>query len=253
MPNEPKGDQPPKKGSQKRGRAAKPEDIPGVLEEVNDWKEFATFIVRFERRAADDKEEKRTTIEHHETGEQAKPPWPGIETTEVCEWMLQRLGEKAEISSDEVEPKIEPPTPSGIPALESVDLEITGIQVFQPPSSDQPQELLGLDRAFNGYVKGGEPLSFVVSFQLTGVGASEATKRKLEFGSVFHAVELYTSAVTRLGASTPAQLRPNQSSYQALLSPLTLSPGVYKLKIVTTVRDVRPFWAYNEIAYFQVM
>ncbi|MGH9837925.1 MAG: hypothetical protein ACREEM_03990 [Blastocatellia bacterium] len=234
---------------------AKAEEVSAAPEKENEWKEFASFVVCFDRKVVGGKEEKRTTIErrtaiqHMETGEQAS--WSGVEAGQACQWMRERLSEKARLAPEEESLEVEPPSPTELPVPEPVALEVTGVQVFQPPSSDQPQDLYRQHRAFTGYVKGGEPLSFTVTFQLIGLGASEVIKGHKEFGVVFNAEDLITSTVARIGNSRPDFLKEGQFSYTAWLSPLALSQGMYRLKIVTTVRDI-PLWAYTEVPLLQV-
>src|SRR5262245_21096469 len=224
--------------------ASKVEGTPAAPEEGNEWKEFASFVVYFERKVIAGKEEKRTKIErrtaihHMETAEHES--WPGIETDQACQWMLKRLGEKEEIAPEEEAPEAVAPSPVELPLPPTVALEITGIQVIQPPSNDQPQDIFMQNHAFNGYVKEGEPLSFAATFHRKGLGAAESTKSQKEFSVVFNAENLFTSAVTRIGVSGPDFLKEGQLSYTALLSPLTLSRGLYRLQIVAAVRYGKP-------------
>lgn len=236
---------------------AKPEKAAPSAKTIKEWNDFANFVICFEKKTAGGKEEKRTKVEHRtgiqhmETEEQAS--WPGIETDEACKWMLKRLGQKATTASEEDSPATEALTTETSAASASVSIEIIEIQVLQPPSSNKPQDISALDRTVGGYVNSEAPLSFRIAFRIIGPGASETAKRNLEFNVVFHAVNVSTSAVTRLGASKLDSLKENEFSYSAELAPLTLSPGMYKLKILTAIRDIRPIWAYTEIPSFQVM
>ncbi|MCI0561482.1 MAG: hypothetical protein MN733_23590 [Nitrososphaera sp.] len=228
------------------------EERPAALKKENEWKEFATFIINIERKVVGDREEKRTTISHHDTEGKAGP-WPGIQVDQACRWMLERLGEEeVEIAPEEEAHKVEAVSAVEYPAPASVAIEITGIQVFQPPSSDQPQDLFKQNRAFTGFVRAGKPLSFSVAFQLNGDGASEETKSHKEFVVVFDAVDLFSSTVTQLGVSRPDFLKEGQFSYTAWIAPLSLSTGVYRLKIVTTIRDGQPLSGKAEVPLLQV-
>lgn len=328
---------------------------------VNDWKEFASFMVYFERKVVGGKEEKRTKVErrtaihHMETGEQES--WSGVDAEQACHWMLHRLSTKAGIAAEEIVtttkptlksrpatitppadndwqsflpgapdavepvpadahrtrepeavkaatpspakpetaqtlsndtsniqvfqplspdqlqemlaqnrasvsekeatkvaiPQVAVPSPAEVSTSQAVALEVTGIQVAQPSSSDQPQDLFAQNRAFSGYVKGGEPLSFAVKFRLTGTGAAAIAKRNSPFSVVFNAEDLMTSTVTRLGVSRPDFLKDGQLTYTAALSPLVVPPGIYHLRIVTTVRDPQPLWDSTEVPVLQVV
>jgi hypothetical protein len=127
----------------------------------NNWEQFATFVVEFERKVVDGKEEKRTTAKgrttaHEMEGWGNQRNWPGIETDEVCHWILERLGEREEVAPQEApvaavevaQPALESSTP------QSVALEITGIQVIQ---NMRPQDLYVQGRAFSNLVKGADP------------------------------------------------------------------------------------------------
>ena len=151
-------------------------------------------------------------------------------------------------TAEEVPPPVGETTP-----LPSIALRIAAIRVIQPPESGQRQDLYVQGRALSGFVKGGEPLVFAVTFQLTGLGASEIANKHDKFSVFFNAEDLSTFVVSALGVSIADVLRDGQSTYTAWLSPLTLSPGLYRLKIVTTVRDVRPVSACADVPLLQVV
>lgn len=226
-------------------------------QKTKEWNEFATFVVCFERKIAGGKEEKRTKIEHrtgiehHETGE--KNSWPGIETDEACRWMLQRLGNELGAITEKT-PDIETPE-AGLPPTAKLSaaasLEITQIQLFHPPSNDHPQELLTQNRTFNGFIKSETLSSLMVTFKLTG-DAIGLAKRKAGYSVAFAAHNLFTSAVIQLGTSEPDFLREGQLTYTAWLAPFAIPSGAYSLKIVATIRDAQPIWAFIEIPLFQV-
>ncbi len=222
-------------------------------EEENAWEEFAIFVVSFERKGDGDKEEKRTIVErrtgihHMETGEQGR--WPGVDAGQACQWMLERLGEKAEEELEERREAAASPAPA---AAEPVALEILGIQLRQPPSSEHPSDLFAEDRPFSGVARGGEPLSLTVTFKIVGARAFEVAKAQREFSVLVDAEDLSTSAVSRISTSTPRTLKEGQLSYTVLLSPSTFSAGVYLLRVSVIVRDPQPFWSYVEVPRLQV-
>lgn len=252
---------PPTKPENAPPAKAKSEKASAAPKTTKEWSDFANFVVCFERKNVGGKEEKRTKVEHRtgiqhmETGEQAS--WPGVETDEACKWILQRLGEETNSIVETVPEKpilkSTPPLASETTTLFSATImEITGIQVFQPPLSDQPQNLFIQNQSFNGFVKSNEPLSLAVTFQLCGENAPSITKKGLEYGVVFNSQDLFTSTTSRLGVSKPEFLKEGQLIYTACLSPLTISPGVHHLKIIATVRDASPLWASAEAPLLQV-
>jgi hypothetical protein len=236
---------------------AKPEKVSAAPKTTKEWSDFANFVVCFERKNVGGKEEKRTKVEHRtgiqhmETEEQAS--WPGIETDEACKWMLKRLGKKVTTTPEEDSPVTEALSTEVSAVSSPVNIEITAIQVLQPPSTNQPQELFTQNHAVSGYIKAEEPFSLTASFQVTGLGAAKATKKSLEFSAVFHAINLLTYTPIRLGASQPGSLEENEFFYMANLAPITLPPGTYQLRILTTIRDVQPIWNHIEVPLLQVL
>lgn len=226
-------------------------------EKTKEWNEFATFVVCFERKNVGGKEEKRTKIEHRtgiqhmETEEQAS--WPGIETDEACKWMLKRLGPRV-TADDEEDSSVKATSTTKTAAISGpANIEITGIQVLQPPSTDRPQDLFAQNHSVSGYVKADVPFSLTISFQIFGPGAAAAARKNLEFGAVFHAINLLTHTPIRLGASQPGSLQKNIFSYTANLDPITLSAGTYQLKVLTTIQDAQTIWNHIEVPLFQVI
>mgnify|MGYP000505850841 CR=1 FL=1 len=240
----------------------KPETSPAASPKTKEWNQFATFIVCFERKIADGKEEKRTKIEHrtgiehHDTGE--TNTWPGIVTAEACQWMLQRLGYEINPVSEkapghDATPKENASDLIERPLPQSVALEVVGVQVFQPSSSTQPQNLFMQNQVFTGFVRSGEPLSFAATFKLTGDEIDKVTQRNAEFNVTFNAQDLFTSVISQLGISRPDFLTENQFTYTAWLTDLALPKGVYSLRLVISVRDLKPLWATIEVPVLQVV
>lgn len=247
---------------------AKPEKVSVAPKTAKEWNDFANFVVCFESKVIGGKEQKRTKIEHRtgiqhmETGDQAS--WPGVETDEACRWMLKRLGDETggvveNIAESVVATSVEeapaevtpPPVLEAPPTFPGAALEITGIQVIQPISSDQPYDLFTQHQSFNGFVKSDEPLSFAIAFQLRGEDAVSTTQRNAEYTATIHSQDLFTSAISQLGVSEPGKLINGQLTYTARLSPLRVSSGAYHLKIVVTIRDTTPLWASAEAPLLQ--
>lgn len=177
-----------------------------------------------------------------------------LSTEQLQEILAQNRDQADQVEVTKIDvPQFAVPASTETSAAQAVALEVTEIQVVQPSTTDQPQELFAQNRAFSGYVKGGEPLSFAVKFRLTGNGAVAAAKRNSPFSVVFNAENLLTSTVTRLGVSRPDSLKDGQLTYTASLSPLVVSPGIYHLRIVTTVRDPQPLWNTTEVPVLQVV
>lgn len=150
--------------------------------------------------------------------------------------------------TEEAAPLVE--APAGPP---SVALEITSVRILQPPESGQVADLYAQGRSVSGLVKGSVPMVFAVECALVRTAAAEATKGRQDFGVVIYAEDLSTHAASILGSSLPSVLKEGCLTDVAWIPPVTMSPGVYRLKIVATVRDTPPLWAYAEVMMLQVL
>ena len=59
--------------------------------EEEKWRPFASFVVEYQKR--EEGEERRTTVHHMEEDKDAS--WPEIVRIELCQWMLEQIGEPA--------------------------------------------------------------------------------------------------------------------------------------------------------------
>jgi hypothetical protein len=56
----------------------------------DDWKPFASFVVEFQMRTHTDQRAEHRTKAHH-IEEDTCAHWPGLESTQLCQWMLQQV------------------------------------------------------------------------------------------------------------------------------------------------------------------
>lgn len=212
-----------------------------------DWKPFASFVVEFQAREVEGRAEERRTAIHYMEADKSET-WPGIESDQLCQWMLDQVGEKVQR-----EPEEGPPVEARPATVPSVTVEITQIQAFQPPQNETPSAIGQAGRPFQGFVRSSEPFALKASFVLTGLAAPDTTKRQITYSAQFHAYNLSTGERTHMGDTSPDTLAEGESSYKAVLPEATLQPGVYRLWVLATLQGAPPTVGYLEVPMLQVV
>jgi len=214
-----------------------------------EWQPLASFVVEFQARKVEGRaEEQRTTVHHMEADKGEK--WPGIEGEQLCQWMLDQVGERVR---REPEPIEEPPVEARPAAAPPVKLEITQVQAFQPPQAETPSAIGEAGRPFLGFARSNEVFALEASFALAGPAAVEIAKEQVTYRAQFYAYTLSTGATIHLGDTEPDTLVESKLSYTALLPVATLQPGIYRLRVLATLQGTPPIVGYLEMPLLQVV
>jgi len=218
-------------------------------EKGNGWRPFASFVVEFQTRQVEGRAAEQQTAIHYMEADRGET-WPGIEARQLCQWMLDQIGERAI-------PRSEPdkaPSVTAYPATAPpVTVKIAQAQAFQPPQAETPTALGKAGRPFLGFVRSSEPFALRVLFGLGGHAAINVTKKRITYRAQFHAYDLSTGKRTRLGDSEPDTLVEGEMSYSATLPEIRLQPGMYRLQVLTTLQDRPPVMGYLEVPLLQVV
>jgi hypothetical protein len=218
--------------------------------DVNNWKAFASYVVEFQRRTGEAVElpaqQYRTAVQHMQAD--IGRTWPGLKARELCAWMLQQVGkngkqERAEELPAAPKPVVETP----------LQVVINHISVIQLP--DVVARLITHENTepLQGVLKSGEPFALVVTFELTGRGATEAAKRKTLYNVQFYARNLATGASIHLGDSRLNALDIEKDSYTAGMPNASLPPGLYRLWAVVSLHSRPPSAAHIEVPLLHVV
>ncbi len=197
----------------------------------------ATFTVEFQRRQVEERTERRITVHHRQTN--ATQTWSDLEPEPLRQWLLSQL-----------KPSGLSPEEPAVPA----SLEISQVQVFQPPQAQIPVRLGEPHRPFSGYLRSRVPFALEVSFRL-----SVSTRTVRQYQNASYRVECYvrnrTAGVTiHLGDTQSDTLVEGKQVYTARLPVAMLqSSGVYCLQIIVTFKGVVTALGYFEIPLLQVI
>jgi hypothetical protein len=145
-----------------------------------DWKPFASFVVEFQARQVRGQVDELRTMAHHMEAD-ADTSWAGIESEQLCQWMLEQAGEKVRQEPEgedliRAEPADVRPTTGP-----SAEVKITQVRIFQPLQAEKSVGTIETDEPFRGIVRGDEPFAFEVSFELAGEAATEVAKREIKY------------------------------------------------------------------------
>jgi hypothetical protein len=193
--------------------------------------------------------------------------WPDIVCEPLCQWMFSWLGDKVPKGTDEQLP-VEAPTaappsvlkeePSAVAEVarpSPTTVEINQIRALQQPKvGTAPVVIDASGRTSSGFIKAGQPVSFEVSFELKGPGASEIAKGGARFHTEIYAQNRSTAAeAIHLSDCEPDCTEENKLSYTTVLGEATLERGVYRLDCVTTLEATPPVQGYVRVPILRVL
>jgi hypothetical protein len=226
-----------------------------------EWKSSASFVVVFQaRQMQDGTRQQRVKAHHKEADRHAIWPhegeeWPGLESTQPWEWMVEQLGERVEpVPTVEEEPPVEArPAESPPLAVPQARLQVTQIRAFQPAQAETP---IGTGRAgdlFRGTVQGSEPFALEASFELVETTGAELARERGTYRAKFYARNRSTGECIHLNDTEPQPLVGNKSPHTAKLPGATLPPGNYKLQVLVQLECLPPILGYLEVPLLQVV
>jgi hypothetical protein len=207
---------------------------PGIKAEV--WKPIASFVVEFQESVHEGRPAECRTAVHHIEAD-VGTTWPGIEKTQLCQWMEQRASIK----------EIKEPVPAVIvPQQETAaTLRVTKARLLQSPDYSATLNVPDVERPFMGHVNHEKPITLEVDFELSE-SASEGKLAPLEYKAQCHVHNLMSrkkAFFLDMKATSPTDEDP---AYKSTLLEVLLEPGMYKLGIL--VSGKRPL----RVNYFEL-
>lgn len=215
------------------------------------WKPFASFVVEFQVREIPGQPKERRTAVHHmekDTGTY----WPSIESRSLCQWMLSQI--PGELRSDLKEDEwIEQGLAETIPGKEpSASVSIGQLRVFQPPEAELPAHTIRAGRPFQGVIKGDEPFTLEVDFELIGPLASDAAGKQIACNAQSYAYSKASRTTMHLGNSETESFIEGKLDYTFTLPQVTVPQGDYRLWVLVTPEGALATPDFVELPDFQV-
>lgn len=220
----------------------------------NGWSPVASFVVEFQERRTDDQTEQRTLVHHMESAEEqtliheieeaaVAKTWPGLESRQLCEWMMKRLvakkGEKSAVGQG-----------AGLPAPDVspvAHVEMRRIQICQPSDAGIPLVVCTAngESPVPAFVKGNEPFTIEAVFSIDGQEAG--------YEAVFYLKNIATGARQQLGDPCTGVTGSGESSCAVDLDHPSIAPGLYQLAAVVTLSGGQGGAGYLQTSRLQVI
>jgi hypothetical protein len=177
----------------------------------------------------------------------ADTSWAGIESEQLCQWMLEQAGEKVRQEPEgedliRAEPADVRPTTGP-----SAEVKITQVRIFQPLQAEKSVGTIETDEPFRGIVRGDEPFAFEVSFELAGAGAARIAKRQIKYVARSYALNQSTGERIHLGETKPDTLAEGKLGYTSMLPEATLHRGMYCLWVLVALEAAFAVPDYLEV------
>jgi len=209
------------------------------------WKPFASFVVEFQSHQVTGQAPERRTTAHHIESDRDET-WPGLETEQLCRWILDQADPNIPQSVEETRPgEVDPAVTS------PVTVDVTQVQAFQPPQTARSIALYRAGQPIPAFVNGGKFFALEVSFNLSG--GADLEKKQVSYQAQFHAHNLSTGKNIHLGDTQPDNLAQGKLLYTATLPEATLPPGMYRLRILVMLQTKSAVPSYLEIPLFQAL
>jgi hypothetical protein len=170
--------------------------------------------------------------------------------------MLEQVVGKSPVQPEkepQIEPEEEPPVEVKPAEAPSVMVKIQEVQAFQPPQAKTPTAIAEAAKQFQGFLVGDEPFDLRVSFDLVGPGADAMAKTQIPCRAQILTRKLPIGERAVLGETEPHNLTEIQKPYTVKLPEVSLSPGMYRLRVLVRLLSTPPIGDYLEVPLLQVV
>jgi hypothetical protein len=182
-----------------------------------EWNSSASFKLEFQTQGYGDEFQKRVLIEHLESGE-AKT-WSRVDDLEIFDWILSQV-EELNILSVKGELDDSPPA-----------IKITQVKFLQP--SVPVGMAVNPDQAIpSSVLSSNDPVALEVSFKLTG-DVSELIQQGFAYQMQGRFHDRRTGIDIPVRSRSSESLAIGQRNYTVCLPEVLLSPGTFRLELVT--------------------
>lgn len=202
---------------------------------VVDWNSLASFRIDYQTRQAAGRSEQQTTIHYLDTGATAQ--WAGFDASPIQLWIQEQIEET--FCQAKPENLVVP--------------EITQLRVIQPSQSERPLIADKTYPMFSGAIRSNELFVLEVSLQFPGwVSTDFSQSTSYQVRCIAH--EVVTGTIVNLGEISAQVPFSDRSIYRVWLPELIFPhPGIYRLKISTTLQNKLATSGYFKVPMLQVV
>lgn len=215
------------------------------------WSSFASFIVEFQHQTIEGQvEEQRIKVRHQEAN--TVTVLPGFQTEQLQEWMLNQFSDQMQRIVGVQQRQIER-EPEETSAATPVVLEISQLQLFQPPKTDNPMLFDKTSQMFSGPLNSAEPFVLETKLKLAGLTEEQIMQQSVTYSVQCYVRDRSTGVMTHLGDTEPDTLLKGQSSYIAILPEVSLTQGRYRLQLLATLQGLPATPGFLEVPLLPVV
>jgi hypothetical protein len=223
-----------------------PKEVMTRVTQNGQWKPVATFVVEFQAlRTKGQAVEQRTRVNYHDTDQEVV--YPGIESEQICRWMVKQAGDK--LRPDEPEAELVTKAPLSV----QFPVTVTALRLYQPAGA-QVSLLSGKHgQPYTGIIQAGHPFAVEADFGIGKQGATVIAKREIPYQAEFYTYSRSTGSKECLGDAEPGWLFGGKANYSVTLSGITLPSGTYCLQVVVTAESEGIDPGYFELPMLRVV
>lgn len=225
----------------------------GMSQELNPsyktqvWRPIASFVVEFQKRTIVEQQAEYRTMVHHSETDTDAPGWPGLESNQLCKWMIEQMSDELKSGS----PKRDVPATPAAPVTSS-QLIVSQIQVFQPQNTLAPAAIANANQPLQGTIKRSVPFALDATFRLPEPLIVHS-EQQITYSAQFSAITRPGHSALHLGETEPVSLVTGQSIYSARLPDIILQPGTYALRVIVLLKGTVMSVSFLEIPLLQVI
>jgi hypothetical protein len=210
------------------------------------WEPLASFVIEFQA-CGQGAQETRTAVHHVESDTDTH--WPGIESSQICQWMVDQL--PARVKGAAKKPQTNQSTSASRPVAEQ--LRISQVRILQPAGDAQSALRIERGKRFTGSVHSSAPFALEVDLELVAAAAASKAKRPVQCCALSYAYDATSQVTIPLGDTELVSLDAKAAAYTVSLPEAALPHGTYRLWVLVTGRDARYVHPdYVEVPAFQV-
>ncbi len=220
------------------------------------WTPFASFVVEYRCREAEEPANRHQTHIHHIEGDVSET-WQGLQGEALGPWMLdhaERLAEPEHEPETAQSDEIDEPDALDVTLPDSADIgvQITEVRIRKPNHAEASSPVGTGQQAF-GPIRNMAPFALDADFELIGSDAADLTARAIPYICQFYARDLATGASVHLGDSIPATLITGQLGYRASLYFARLPAGAYRVHVLVIMQTSPPLPGHVDLSVLQVL
>ncbi|MDX2216650.1 MAG: hypothetical protein SFY66_25525 [Oculatellaceae cyanobacterium bins.114] len=213
----------------------------------SEWHSAASFTVTVQHRLIEGQRAYQTVVQHLDSGE--TETWSELKTSQLQNWIETRL---TPLDADSTPPST-PPAPEWLFETQTLRVKVNQLQITQPSQTASVMVIDQTHQAFLNSIQSGHPFALGVAFEIVGLESVHPTTPFTYVAQVY-ARHRHTGLTLPLSSVEVTELAGQGPYYQASFPQVMFEePGLYRLQILVSLRQVKAPSGFFEIPLLQVI